>query len=147
MLDCAVSLSAGNASMASRGNGHVRGVVIVSSTAIFPLLLLTTIAVRRKIVFQDALRLLPFFILALIAIPVNVWFQTHGGEPIRDLGLLERIQGAGMAVWFYLAKAWWPLDLLFVYPSWQIHADETSWWIPFIAVLDGHRRSRVQPKK
>jgi tetratricopeptide (TPR) repeat protein len=67
---------------------------------------------------------------------VNVWFQTHGTEKVfRDAGFAERLMGAGGVVWFYLYKAFFPVDLAFVYRQWHIEAGNLLWWLPLLAAL------------
>ncbi len=46
---------------------------------------------------------------------------------------MERLIGAGSAVWFYLSKALVPINLVFVYPQWQIQTQSLLWWLPLIA--------------
>ena len=52
------------------------------------------------------------------------WYSGHGPEAaselIRDDTLFSRLSIAGMSLWFYLGKAFCPLDLAFVYPRWRI---------------------------
>ena len=43
-----------------------------------------------------------------------------------DLTLVERCLIAGRAIWFYLGKLFWPADLLFIYPRWQV--SQAVWW-------------------
>jgi len=38
-----------------------------------------------------------------------------------SLSLLERTLVASRAVWFYLGKLCWPVNLTFIYPQWQIN--------------------------
>jgi len=38
------------------------------------------------------------------------------------LSFTERCLVAGRAVWFYLGKALWPVDLMFIYPRWIVNA-------------------------
>ncbi|MGD0383541.1 MAG: tetratricopeptide repeat protein [Thermoguttaceae bacterium] len=78
----------------------------------------------------------PFFAIAVGLTCVNVWFQTHGTEKVfRDAGFAERLMGAGGVVWFYLYKAFFPVDLAFVYRQWHIEAGNLLWWLPLLAAL------------
>ena len=45
-----------------------------------------------------------------------------GQTVVRTDGLLSRTAVAGCAVWFYLWKLIWPVDLMFVYPRWNLAA-------------------------
>ena len=104
------------------------------SVAVLPVLLLILIAWKRKITWRDGIRLVPFFLIGGGLAVVNVWFQTHGEEAIRQAGWIERFLGAGGAVWFYLYKAMLPFHLSFVYPLWKIDATNLLWWIPLAGV-------------
>jgi protein O-mannosyl-transferase len=85
---------------------------------------------------RDLVRTAPFFAVAVILTLVNVWFQTHGtGEECRSASFAVRLIGAGGVVWFYLYKALLPFDLAFVYPQWDIQADNPLWWLPLLAAL------------
>jgi tetratricopeptide (TPR) repeat protein len=101
---------------------------------------------------RDFARIAPFFLVAAALIWTNVWFQTHGsGEVIRRYGFVERLLGAGGAVWFYLYKALFPIDLCFVYPQWKIVAGEPLWWVALAgalavtAVLWRYRKTWARP--
>ena len=80
---------------------------------------------------RDAAPLLPFFALGLGAGAVTAWVERHyviGGLALHfDLGPVERILLAGRALWFYLGKLLWPVDLMFFYPRWEI--DRHLWWL------------------
>ncbi len=84
----------------------------------------------------DLIRTAPFFLVAAVLAVVNLWFQTHGTEVvIRTAGFAERLLGAGGVVWFYLYKAFLPLNLVFIYPQWRIEAGNLLWWLPLAAAL------------
>ena len=36
------------------------------------------------------------------------------------LSIVERCLIAGRAIWFYLGKLFWPTELIFIYPRWQV---------------------------
>ncbi|MGA2062560.1 MAG: hypothetical protein ABSG67_18925, partial [Thermoguttaceae bacterium] len=77
-----------------------------------------------------------FFAVAVVLTGVNVWFQTHGmAVAYRAISFTDRLLGAGGVVWFYLYKALFPLNLVFVYPQWHIEAGNPLWWLPLAAAL------------
>ncbi len=78
---------------------------------------------------RDALRLMPFFVIASAGGLFTAWIErtmigAQGAE--FQLSLIERSLIAGRAVWFYLGKLAWPANLIFIYPRWQISA--SAWW-------------------
>ena len=84
----------------------------------------------------DLVRIAPFFVIAAALTIVNVWFQTHGsGEEFRSAGFVQRLQGAGGVIWFYLYRAVFPLDLAFIYPQWRIEGGNVLWWLPLLAAI------------
>ncbi len=106
------------------------------SVAMLPLVLLGLIGWRRRIEPRDLLQLLPFFVVAVGLAALDVWFQEHGGtEAIRNAGALERLLGAGGVIWFYLGKALWPVNLIFVYPQWHIDPANWRWWLPLLSAI------------
>ena len=106
------------------------------STAVLPVLLLGIIWWQRKLTKWDFLRTALFFIIAAALTLVNIWFQRSDvGEIIRNAGFLERLLGAGSVVWFYLYKALLPLNLIFIYPQWNIQTDQLLWWLPLLAAV------------
>ena len=38
-------------------------------------------------------------------------------------------------MWFYLSKALAPIDLVFVYPQWEISTSHVRWWLPLVAAI------------
>lgn len=79
--------------------------------------------------WKDTVRLLPFFILAAVLGKHTAHLEIHrvlAIGPEWDLSFMERLLIAGRAVWFYLAKLFWPCPLIFSYPRW--HIDSGQWW-------------------
>ncbi|MBV8215018.1 MAG: tetratricopeptide repeat protein [Verrucomicrobia bacterium] len=85
---------------------------------------------RGKLSFKrDALPILPFFILGAAAASFTAWIERSliGAEgSAYDFTFIERVLIAGRVIWFYLGKLIWPLDLIFIYPRWQI--SQAIWW-------------------
>jgi protein O-mannosyl-transferase len=103
------------------------------SVAPLPLVLMGIILWRRPLEAGDWIRMAPFFAVAAIFTGVNIWFQSHTYEPVRDAGFVERMLGAAAALWFYAGKAVWPANLCFVYPRWSLRLDDLRWWLPLLA--------------
>ena len=90
---------------------------------------------RERVTARDLLRLAPFAAIAVALTLVNMWFQARMPGGARDVTILERVLGAGAVVWFYLWKAIVPTGLMFVYPQWDVRADDASWWLPAIGAV------------
>ena len=56
--------------------------------------------------------------------------QHYTREVVRSDDLLSRIAIAGYAVWFYLWKVIWPLNLSWVYPRWSIDERNLLSYLP-----------------
>jgi len=103
-----------------------------SSTVVLPLVMaLCAWWVHRGWRWSVLLRLIPVFILSLMAGFLSLWTQSMEGandvEWIRTP--LERLITAGAVFWFYLGKLAWPHPLIFVYPRWQL---APSHWISYL---------------
>jgi protein O-mannosyl-transferase len=72
---------------------------------------------------EDFLPLVPFFLVGTAAGLFTAWVERTliGAEGAAfHYSFIERVLIAGRAIWFYLSKFIWPLDLIFIYPRWQI---------------------------
>ena len=84
------------------------------------------------------MRLAPFFLLSLLFGLVTVWFQSHramGGENSPVDPLLVRLLGGSWAVWFYLGKGLWPMNLAMIYPRWEINPALPLAYLPALVLL------------
>jgi len=73
--------------------------------------------------------LAPFFVLAL-GISV-VTLRTEAADLV-NLPVLQRPFIASAALWFYLYKIVWPLNLLELYPKWDVNFRDFLWWISLV---------------
>lgn len=77
----------------------------------------------------DTLPLVPFFVIGIISGLFTVWVEktligASGAE--YQFSFVERILIAGRVTWFYIGKLLWPVDLIFIYPRWEI--SQQVWW-------------------
>lgn len=78
---------------------------------------------------RDVRPLTPFFLTGLGSGLFTCWIEHRFiGASGAEFGLLPLERGliAGRAIWFYLWKLAWPLNLSFIYPRWQV--SQTEWW-------------------
>ena len=110
------------------------------STVVLPVVLLLCVWWERGILQRaDIMRVIPFFTMALGMSALTVAEQRGmvlgAGTTEWQLGPAERLGIAGKAVWFYAAKAVWPVRLTFVYPRWDMDASSPLFWAPLAAVV------------
>src|SRR5437899_5702468 len=78
---------------------------------------------------RDAVPVIPFLLLSAAGGLMTSWVE-YGNIAYKtrtlDLSLVDRCLIAGRAFWFYLGKLFWPSNLMFVYPRWEINA--AVWW-------------------
>jgi tetratricopeptide (TPR) repeat protein len=95
-----------------------------SAVAPLPLVLLGIMWWRRgRIGWKDLVHSAAFFVAAGVLALITIWFQSHnsiGHEIVRTDGFWSRLAIAGRVVWFYLYKAVLPMELIPIYPQWQI---------------------------
>ena len=84
---------------------------------------------RGRIAGREVWPLLPFFVAGAGLGWMTSWLErTHVGAqgPEWAFSFGDRCLIAGRALWFYAGKWFWPANLTFIYPRWQINAG--VWW-------------------
>jgi tetratricopeptide (TPR) repeat protein len=84
---------------------------------------------RGRIEKSDLLTVAPLLAMGLAAALLAVYIEHHFGGATGaawQTSLLERTLVAGRAVWFYAAKLAWPVNLVSVYPRWEVST--RVWW-------------------
>ena len=107
-----------------------------STACTLPAALLLILWLKEKPIGRRALlEIIPFVALALGIGSVAVWWEKYhqGTRMLVSLAPLERLLIASRAVWFYLSKIFWPSDLTFIYPQWQIDPTTPSAYLWLIA--------------
>lgn len=79
----------------------------------------------QRIDRQRILAVVPFVALGLGMGLLTVWWErfhvgTHG--PAFSMSVMDRVLVASRALWFYAGKLFWPVNLTFSYPRWEISA-------------------------
>jgi Flp pilus assembly protein TadD len=88
---------------------------------------------------RDVVPLAPWLAVGISSGMLTAWVERTfigAAGASFNLSLLQRCLLAGRVVWFYFGKLIWPVDLMFVYPHWQI--DPRAAWqylFPFGVLL------------
>jgi Flp pilus assembly protein TadD len=89
---------------------------------------------KKPITMRRLIQILPFVVTGIGMGLLVVWWERYHQGTNRGLftflSPIERILVASRAVWFYLSKIFWPSNLTFIYPRWNIsprHLLAYSW--------------------
>jgi tetratricopeptide (TPR) repeat protein len=118
----------------------VLGLFSKTVTATLPAAILVVTWWRRgALSFRHDVRpLLPWFVLGAAGGLLTAWVERQyiGAQGAAfDLSWIERGLLAGRVGWFYLASLAWPLDLMFIYPRWNVQASDPVAWLYPAATL------------
>jgi len=107
-----------------------------STACTLPAALLLILWWKKKPISGRAIReVVPLFVLAIASGLIAVWWEKYhqGTKVLLPLSPLERILIASRAVWFYLGKIFWPSNLIFIYPRWQIDVSDPTAYLWLVA--------------
>jgi len=94
---------------------------------------------KKPITMRRVIQVVPFVILGIGMGLVAVWWERYHQGTNRGvfpfLSPIERILVASRAVWFYLSKIFWPSNLTFIYPRWNISPADLLDYIPLLACI------------
>ncbi|MGB7566241.1 MAG: tetratricopeptide repeat protein [Chitinivibrionales bacterium] len=109
----------------------ILGLLSKSVIATLPVSLLAVFWWKRgKISWKnDVVPLLPFFMAGIVYGLFTAWVErkfigAEGGT--FTFSIIERCLIAGRATWFYLSKIFVPVNLIFIYPRWNV--SQAIWW-------------------
>lgn len=101
-----------------------------------PLLLLGYLYVRDgRLTRISFVRISPFLLLCLLLGVVNLLMHSSralDSSMLSTPSYWERVTDAGLAYWFYLKKAFLPVNMAVIYPDWSA---ETTWLIRFLPIF------------
>ena len=105
-------------------------------TVTFPAALLVLYWWKRgRVTVADVLPLLPFFVVGFAITLGDLNYYASREILNLDFSLVERTQIASHALWFYVGKILWPVDLAVIYPFWDIGVGNLVEWGYVIAAL------------
>jgi protein O-mannosyl-transferase len=109
----------------------ILGLMSKSVIATLPMSLLVIFWWKRgKIGWKnDVVSLLPFFAMGIAYGLFTSWVERRfiGAEGSAfSFTIIERCLIAGRATWFYVSKIFLPMNLIFIYPRWQV--SQAVWW-------------------
>jgi hypothetical protein len=105
--------------------GQALALAAKSTACTLPAALALALWLRHKPIRWPRLaQLVPFVALGAASGLLAMWWERyHQGTQGQSFTLTfpERILVASHAIWFYLGKLVWPVDLTFSYPRWPLH--------------------------
>src|SRR6476620_12199621 len=92
---------------------------------------------KKPITMGRLMQIVPFVVLGIGMGLLAIWWEHYHQGTNRDvftfLSPIERILVASRAIWFYLSKIFWPSNLTFIYPRWNISPSDLVDYIWLIA--------------
>ena len=92
---------------------------------------------KKPITMGRLMQIVPFVVLGIGMGLLAIWWEHYHQGTSRDvftfLNPVERILVASRAIWFYLSKIFWPSDLTFIYPRWNISPSDLVDYIWLLA--------------
>ena len=124
---------------------HALALFAKTTACTLPAVLLLALWLKNETVNgRRMLQVLPFLLLGGGMGLLSVWWEGHLGNYLPKYhllgGPLDRLLIATHALWFYAQKIFWPANLTFSYPRWQISAgnwQQYVWPAGWLAVTAG----------
>ncbi len=83
---------------------------------------------RGRVTASDLLRVVPFFLLGAAITAADLAFNRSQNVARFDYSLFERGLIAARALWFYVGKILWPVDVGIIYPRWEVGIGDPLAW-------------------
>ena len=90
---------------------------------------------RGRVTVTDLVRTAPFFAVGALISVADLIFNRSQGVGGLGYSLIERGLIAARAVWFYVGKLLWPVDLGLIYPHWEVRAADPLGWAALAAAV------------
>ena len=114
------------------------------SMALFPIVILLYAWWKRgRIGWRDLMAATPFFVISLVLSYTTIWVGIHFRHShLQELdipyvgGIASRLALAGTSIAFYLAKFFWPVVMVPIYPKWTVDPPSPAEFFPWL-ILGG----------
>ena len=83
---------------------------------------------QGRVTATDLLRTAPFFVVGAAITAADLAFNRSRGVGGYGYSLLERTLIAARALWFYVGKIFWPVDVGLIYPHWEVSVGDPLAW-------------------
>ena len=83
---------------------------------------------QGRVTATDLLRVAPFFVVGAAIAAADLAFNRSRGVGGYGYSLLERTLIAARALWFYVGKIFWPVDVGLIYPHWEVRVGDPLAW-------------------
>ena len=84
---------------------------------------------------EKLLRVLPFFFVGFAIAIGSVRFYRNVESISFDYSIVERVLIAAHALWFYVGKLLWPMELAVIYPHWDVNIADPVGWLYVVAAV------------
>ena len=84
---------------------------------------------------KHVVRSLAFFQLSALLGTTTIWFHGAVAEHIEMGGLARRLANAGSAMWWYVGKAFAPMELAAVYAPWRFDPPTAREFLPLVSLI------------
>jgi protein O-mannosyl-transferase len=113
---------------------HALALFAKTTACTLPAVLLLALWIKNEPVnWRRMVQTLPFLFLGFAMGLLSVWWERHLGNYLPRFhllgGPLDRLLVVTHALWFYAGKIFWPANLTFSYPHWQINAADWRQYI------------------
>ena len=109
-----------------------------TSVVTLPVLILFYVWWKRgRVTGRDVVRSGHFFLISIVLGLVTVYYQhgrAIGDEQILVGGFASRLATAGLSVLWYLKLLVWPVDLLPIYPRWDVDPPKLWQFLPLLII-------------
>lgn len=115
------------------------GMLSKTAVVVLPLAMPAVVWLLDRRVKWDDLWLLALLLAVAVGLGYVGWYFQHnnaiGKEIVRDDSLVSRVALAGWSFWFYVYKALWPANLMFIYPRWPLGIEGPQTFVPLLALV------------